>query len=150
MHGFEDKIHQLILPLCREEHIYLNSVSVAGGGKHTIIRVIVDTDNGITLGECQVLSQKISDIFYRRDIFKGAYRLEVSSPGINKPLEHDFEYKRNIGKQIKVNYMSKEGQKTVLGELLAFDDRYIKLRSDEGDLDIPRNDINLAKIKLKW
>ena len=150
MHDLEEKIYALILPLCRAENIYLHAVSVSGGGRNTIIRVVVDTDKGVTLGECQTLSGKISDILYQKDTVKGAYRLEVSSPGVNKPLEHDFEYQRNIGKQLTVNYVDDKGEYTVSGELLAFNDNLIVLRSEAGEAEIPRAAINKAKIKLKW
>jgi ribosome maturation factor RimP len=140
----------LLKPLCLEDNFYLNSVSLVGSGKNLVVRVVVDTDAGITLNECQTLSKKISGIFYRKEIFPGGYSLEVTSPGLSKPLEHDFEYKRNIGKELKVNYKEEEDIKTVIGELLTFDDVSIRLKLDDGELVIPRNDIKKAKIKLKW
>jgi len=115
-----------------------------------IIRVVADTEKGITLGECQALSEKISDIFYRKEVIRGAYRLEVSSPGVNKPLEHDFEYQRNIGKQLSVNYVKDNEEKNVTGELLAWNEDTITLKSEPGETEIPRKAINSAKIKLKW
>lgn len=150
MSGFEEKIYQLIAPLCREENIYLYTSSIIGSGNKPTVRVVVDTDSGITLDQCQALSKKISEIFYRKDIFQSAFRLEVTSPGVSKPLEHDFEYKRSIGKQLKVNYQDEESVKTITGELLACDNKAIRLKSDDGEIEIPRHEIKKAKIKLKW
>jgi len=146
----ESEIYQLIEPICQSEDIYLSDVSLHGSSKNTIIKIIVDTENGVTLNQCQELSKKISDIFYRRDLFQNKYRLEVSSPGITKPLEHSYEFKRNIGKQLEVNYIKGEEKCFVTGELLKYTPDAITLKSDKTDLDIPLNDIEEAKIKLKW
>ena len=88
----ENEIWQLIEPVCKEDNVYLCKVSLHHGGKNLNIKIIVDTDSGITLNQCQDLSKKISDLFYRKDVFEGPYRLEVSSPGLKKPLEKPYEY----------------------------------------------------------
>jgi len=150
MSGLEENIRELISPVCLAENIFLHSVSVSGGGKNMNIRVVVDTEMGITLGECQALSGKISDLFYRKDVIKGTYRLEVSSPGVNKPLEHDFEYQRNIGKQLSVNYVDDNGEQSITGELLDCNKKTIRLKSDNGETKIARKAVIKAKIKLKW
>jgi ribosome maturation factor RimP len=146
----EEKIYQLIAPLCLEEKIHFYTSSIFGSGKNSVVRVVVDTDTGITLGQCQELSKKIADIFYRKDVFQGSYRLEVTSPGVNKPLEHDFEYKRNIGRQIKLNYHEAGVGKSITGELLGYDEKAIRVKSDNDEISIPRASIDKAKIKLKW
>jgi len=150
MSSKEKEIYQLIEPTCQEENIYLSDVSIHSGGKASNVKIIVDTDSGITLNQCQDLSKKIADIFYRKDVFKGAYRLEVSSPGINKPLEQPYEYKRNIGKQLKVNYQKGDEKSFVEGELISYASEAITLNSDGGAFMIPLEDIKEAKIKLKW
>ena len=98
------EIFELINPICQSEKIFLIEVVIHGSVKGNMVRVIVDTEEGVTLHQCQQLSKNISDLFYRRDLFEGNYRLEVTSPGLDKPLQEPYEYKRNIGKQIKVNY----------------------------------------------
>ncbi len=146
----ESEIYQLIEPICQSENIYLSDVSLLGGGKNTMIKVIVDTEDGITLNQCQKLSKKVLDIFYRKDLFQEKYRLEVSSPGITKPLEHPYEFRRNIGNQLKVNYVRGDEKCFVTGELIKYTKDTITLKSDEKNLEIPLNDIEQAIIKLKW
>lgn len=150
MSSKETEIFQLIEPVCNDQGIFLSDISIHSGGKNTTVKVIVDTEPGVTLNQCQELSKKIADIFYRRDMFKGAYRLEVSSPGINKPLEQPYEYKRNIGKQLKVNYFKGKDECYVEGDLLAYNTEAITLNSDGMEILIPLKDIEQAKIKLKW
>jgi ribosome maturation factor RimP len=114
------------------------------------VKVIVDTESGITLAQCQGLSKKISDIFFREDMFRGDYRLEVSSPGTNKPLEKSFEFRRSIGKDLIVNYLYEGEIKSISGELLIFDGDSITIKQKNDDILISLSEIDEAKIKLKW
>jgi len=150
MGTLEDKLHNLIIPLCEEKNIYLEDISVLGGGKNTLVKIIVDTESGITLSECQDLSKKVSDIFFRKDIFHGNYQLEVSSPGTNKPLEESFEFRRSIGKELHVNYHEDEEIKSITGKLKDFDGDKITVQQKDNEIFISLTDIEEAKIKLKW
>ena len=69
MGSINEKLYELVRPLCEEDNILLEDVSLHGGGNNRLIKVIVDTESGITLSQCQNLSKKISDIFFRKDIF---------------------------------------------------------------------------------
>jgi len=150
MGNIEEKLYKLIQPLCDKEGIFLEDLSLHGGGKNRLVRVIVDTESGITLSQCQILSRKISDIFFRKDMFQGDFRLEVSSPGTTKPLRKSFEFRRSIGKELNVNYCKDDEIKSITGELLAFDGDKITVHQKNADISISLSDIEEAKIKLKW
>ena len=150
MRSFEEKIFQLIEPICNEDAVYLYKVSLHGSPKNQLIKVVVDTEKGITLGQCQLLSKKISDIFYRKDLIEGNYRLEVTSPGVDKPLVKPFEFMRNIGNTLKVDYRENLEIKSTEGELIAFDGNEITLRCDKKNIMLSIDCIEQAKIKLKW
>jgi len=150
MGDIEVKLKNLIQPLCVREKIFLEEVTVLGGGKNRLVKVIVDTESGITLSQCQDLSKKISDIFFRKDIFHGDYRLEVSSPGTDKPLKKSFEFRRSIGKELRIKYKKDDEVNSITGELIAFDDDIITIRQKNDIIYISLSDIDEAKIKLKW
>ena len=150
MDTIEDKLYTLIQALCDEENIYLEEVSLHGGGRKRLVEVIVDTESGITLSQCQGLSKKISDIFFRKDMFQGDYRLEVSSPGADKPLEKSYEYRRSIGKDLIVNYRTGGEIQSITGQLKSFDGDTITLQQKKEDISVSISDIEEAKIKLKW
>jgi ribosome maturation factor RimP len=150
MASINEKLYELIRPLCEEDGIFLEEVSLHSGGKNRLVKVIVDTEGGITLSQCQDLSKRISDIFFRKDIFKGDYRLEVSSPGTNKPLEKPFEYRRSIGKDLTVAYYQDGEVQSVTGQLSDYDGKTITLKQKKDVISISLLDIKEAKIKLKW
>ncbi len=150
MTSLDEKIFHLIEPICNEESFYLYKVSLHGSPKNQLIKVVVDTENGVTLGQCQLLSRKLSDIFYRKDLLDSNYRLEVSSPGIDKPLEKPFEFKRNIGNTLEVDYQEGPEIRSVEGELIAFKGNQITLQCGKKSIGIALDKIEQAKIKLKW
>ena len=150
MGSIEDKLFKLIQPLCDEEKIFLEDISLQGDSRNKLVKIIVDTESGVTLYECQSLSKKISDIFFRKDLFQGNYRLEVSSPGTDKPLEKPFEFRRNVGKNLIVHYLKDGEIKSITGELLDYDDNKISVQQKKDIVSISLSDIDEAKVKLKW
>ena len=153
MEAIEEKLHIYIQSLCSASNIYLRGISVGGSANNRLVRIIVDTDDGITVDECQELSRKISDFFYRKNIFEGAYNLEVTSPGTNKPLEFPYEFRRNIGRKIEVDYVDySEGSesKKLVGELMSYNGNFISVKDKVGNVSIPISKLISAKVKLQW
>jgi ribosome maturation factor RimP len=150
MKAMEKEIYSYIEPICIDTGAYLQGVSINGAGKDRIIRVTADTDNGITLDECQMLSSKISDFFYRKNIFGGNYRLEVTSPGAEKPLEYDYEFKRNIGRHLEIKYQGREKIESTDGILAEYTGEFILIRNKTGDIKIPVEHLKHVRVKLQW
>lgn len=150
MKAMEKEIFSYIEPLCINTGAYLQGVSIHGAGKDRIIRVTADTDKGITLDECQMLSSKISDYFYRKNIFEGNYRLEVTSPGAEKPLEYDYEFKRNIGRRVEIEYQDTDKIESVDGILAEYTGDIILIRNKIGDIQIPVEHLKHVRVKLQW
>jgi ribosome maturation factor RimP len=146
----ESEIRSYIKDICLAENVYLLNVDIIGGGRSRQVKVTVDTDKGITLNQCQHISKEISDLFYRKDIYEDGYNLEVSSPGVDKPLEHDFEYKRNIGRNLSVVYSDGDETKKVTGELKEFSGTDLQLLVGKDKKNIPLAQVQRAKVKLKW
>jgi len=147
---FEEKLYTIIRPLCENENIYLENISVHGDSKKRMVKIIVDTDEGITLNQCQDLSQKISELFFRKEIIDGDYRLEVSSPGADKPLEKSYEFRRSVGKDLHINYRKNNAILSITGKLIAFSGDIITVQQKNNEISISLSDIEKANIKLKW
>ena len=71
-------------------------------GKHSVLRLYIDSENGITVDDCQQVSHQVSGILDVEDPIKGQYSLEVSSPGLDKPLFIADHYARYLGARVKV------------------------------------------------
>ena len=148
---FENKLIEHIKTICDDNNYILVDASVPGHKKKQNIKVIVDTVEGINLEQCKNLSREISDIIFRKDLIYGDYKLEVTSPGVNKSLEENYEFTRSIGKDLRINFLNeKDENKEIIGKLKSFENNTILLDTGKNEISIDKKKIKKAKIKLKW
>jgi ribosome maturation factor RimP len=127
----KEKIRQLSEPVVASEGMELIHVECIKMHSRWIIRLFMDKEGGIALDDCANISNQLGDIFDIRDVIKGAYTLEVSSPGLDRPIsrDQDFVKYRNFRVNIKtsekiegiknfhgilLDYIEESGQKLVL------------------------------------
>lgn len=142
-----------IKKLCDERKMYLISTDISQLKGGNFIKVVVDTDAGVTLNQCQELSREISDIIFRKELMERDYNLEVTSPGVNKPLENEYEFKRNIGRNVRVRFWDEtpeNKEKELTGELKNYNSDFIEIEAKGQKFEIKFGQIIEVKIKLKW
>ena len=117
----KEKIRQLAEPVVVSEGIELIHVECVKMHARWIIRLFLDKENGVTLADCANISNQLGDLFDIREVIKGAYTLEVSSPGFDRPLsrDQDFVKYKNSKVNIKTN-VKIEGIKNFHGILLGY------------------------------
>lgn len=111
----KDILTHLILPILNRRDVELVELVVSGSYRRQIVRIFVDRPDGITVGECAALSRDIADMLDTRDPIDGTYLLEVSSPGLTRPLKTDRDFERLVGKALRFVV---DGQGVVVGTLL--------------------------------
>ncbi|HHE54141.1 MAG TPA: ribosome maturation factor RimP [Caldithrix abyssi] len=140
----------IVQPICEAEGFYLLDLKVSGSPRKPIFQVFADNENGITLDDCVHLSRKIEDeLDFREDLPKN-YRLDVSSPGVEHPLKFDWEFKKNLGRELVVKYWIDEKLWRDVGKLVDFSEEQIYLETKHGVKEIKRENIEQAKVKLQW
>ncbi|MGD0022567.1 MAG: ribosome maturation factor RimP [Smithellaceae bacterium] len=129
--ALKEKIRHLAEPVVASEGMELIHVECVKMHTRWIVRLYLDKENGITLDDCTAVSNQLGDLFDINDVVKGAYTLEVSSPGLNRPIsrDQDFEKYKNSKINIKtgvkiegmrnfhgtlVDYIEEQGQKMIL------------------------------------
>ncbi len=151
MEKLVEQLTHLIGPLCEMRQIHLLEVQLRGEGRSRVLSVYVDTDSGITLREITELTHEISDLLDVHDLIPGRYRLEVSSPGVDRPLTERWQFKKNVGRHLKVVYRDKEEvPHTVRGVLAEVQEEAIILEAQEKQWRIPLDQIMKAKIQIKF
>lgn len=105
-----EQLTNLIEPILQKRNAFLVEIHVRVGHKRKTVQVFVDTDTGITIDECAEISRDIGSALDSNEIIEGAYDLEVSSPGLEKPLKNLRQFPRNVGRLFTVTYQ--EGQET--------------------------------------
>lgn len=146
-------VEEIIESLVENTNYELVDVEYNREGSNNFLRVFVDKPGGITLDDCQDISKKISDELDEKDPIKQSYYLEVSSPGLDRPLKNDKDLKRNIGKEVDVKlYKAIDGRKLIQGSLLDFDKDKLKLQTEVENemIDIPRDKIALIRLAVKF
>lgn len=116
------------------------------------LRVYIDKIGGVSLDDCQAMSEVLSEKLDEKDPISTAYYLEVSSPGLDRPLKTDKDLKRNIGKDIEISlYTAINNKKKYEGNLKDFDETNITITDDKDNtMEIPRDAISLIRLSVKF
>ncbi len=135
------QIQELLLPVTEKLNASVVDVVVRGERSSKVIEVYVDSDNGISLDECSEISRVLSEKLDEADLIQGRYRLDVSSPGLDRPLKMIRQYRRNLGRMCKVT-INEEGKKVVReGILEAVKEETITLNKNKKMYEISFSDI---------
>lgn len=149
------KLETKIKELLEEEIIKLGyelyDVEYVKEGKDYFLRIYIDSNLGITLEDCEKVSNLISDILDKTNYIKEQYFLEVSSPGIERNLREDKHFESNIGNTIQVKLFKKvDNKKDIIGILEGFDNECLIIKLDNSQIKIERNNISLVKTVYNW
>ncbi|MBP5158877.1 MAG: ribosome maturation factor RimP [Lachnospiraceae bacterium] len=118
-------------------------------GSDFYLRVYIDKEGGITVDDCETFSRRLDGPLDAEDFIDGPYILEVSSPGLTRPLKKDRDFERSIGKLVEVKlFKAFDGQKEFESELEAFDDKTISLKTENGTIRLERQ--NISSIRLAF
>ena len=104
MSSIPEKIREFLLQIVEENGAFLVEVVMRGERTSKVIEVYVDADRGISIDECSAISRSLSEKLDEADLIPGRYRLDVSSPGLERPLKLERQYTNNIGRMCKVKY----------------------------------------------
>ncbi|MBQ1188072.1 MAG: ribosome maturation factor RimP [Firmicutes bacterium] len=151
MGKIEDAIWTMAEPLVLENGMELIDVEYVKEGAEWYLRLFLDKegDEGIDLDDCELISRKFSDILEEKDPITQAYRLEVSSPGIERPLKRTKDFQRFQGEKVQVKTFSEvEGKKQFIGILQETTEETVTLDVDGTSIAIPRKQI--GKANLVW
>ncbi|MBT6297298.1 MAG: ribosome maturation factor RimP, partial [Nitrospina sp.] len=135
-------IYQLVIdliePTLQGSEIKLVDVEYKKIGKDWTLRVLIDKNQGVTVFDCQKLSREIEDLIEIHELIKDHYVLEVSSPGLDRPLKKESDFVRNKGKQIQVNTDSPiNNSKINTGTIRDFSNSTLFLENNNDTLEIP-------------
>ena len=119
---YEQKTEELISPIIEEHRFELVDVEYVKEGSNWYLRAYIDKPGGITVDDCEVVSRRLSDLLDEQDFIDDAYILEVSSPGLGRPLKKDKDFARSIGEEVEIRtFRAVEHEKEFTGILRDFD-----------------------------
>ena len=137
-----------LAPIVEEHDALLVDVEIAGSKSQPSVRILVHKEPGISLATCEQISREIADFLDVEDPIPGRYRLEVTSPGLDRPLITDGDFARAKGHLLKVVLLS---GKNLRGRLLRWDSAQITLDDGRGNLEnVLRENVAKAIIEVDF
>lgn len=157
MSNVVETVKQVVEPILEEHSFYLFDVEFVKENKSWYLRVYIDKKGGITIDDCVLVSDELSEKLDAMDPdpIPQAYFLEVSSPGAERPLQNDEELQQAVGEYVHVSlYQNLNGQKTFEGTLQSVDDESLTLQNDQwgkqDTLEIPRQLIAKSRLAIQF
>ncbi|MDD7267685.1 MAG: ribosome maturation factor RimP [Lachnospiraceae bacterium] len=150
--NYEERTEQLLLPLLEEHAFELVDVEYVKEGGSWYLRAYIDKDGGITIDDCELISKALEAKLDAEDVIDGAYVLEISSPGLTRPLKKDKDLARSIGKTVELKlFKAVDGEKEYYGELVEYSAESIVISTDEADrLEVERKNIALIRLAIEF
>lgn len=149
---YEEKTERLIMPIVQEHNFELVDVEYVKEGGNWYLRAYIDKEGGITVDDCEIVSRALGDLLDKEDFIEEAYILEVSSPGLGRPLKKEKDFARSMGEEVEVRtYRAINKSKEFIGLLKAYDKESVTLQLDEeNEMTISRSDIALIRLAFDF
>ncbi len=149
---YEQKTEKLLLPIIEKNQFELVDVEYVKEGSNWYLRAYIDKQGGITVDDCEIVSRALSDLLDKEDFIADAYILEVSSPGLGRPLKKDKDFARSVGEEVEIHlFKPLNKKKEYIGLLQAFDKKSITIQTEDGEeLLIPRAEIALIRLTFDF
>ncbi len=144
----EERLTRLVASAVEALELELVGVEYIGQGAHSVLRVYIDSEQGITLDDCSRASHQISGVLEVEDPIRGKYNLEVSSPGLDRPLFSLAHFERFTGQGVKLRLRQPvRGQRKFKGTIEAIKDGHIQIALDDSQvLDLEIDEIEKANL----
>ncbi len=149
MKEIKNRVLKLAKQVAEEQGVELFDIELLGRGK-LLLRVMIDKEGGITLNDCERFSRSFEAILDVEDPIPASYTLEVSSPGLDRPLREMKDFEKNIGKLARIITIEKiENQNLFVGRILNVSSDFLKLLVHGREIDIPYDKISKARLEVE-
>ncbi len=149
--SLETKIKEVLEPVINDLGFKVYDIIYEKEAKDYYLRVFIDKDEVISSDDCALVSQTIDPILDEKDFIKGAYLLEVSSPGLERRIRDDAQLEKALNSKIEVHTFKKvNDDKILIGNLISFSENNIILDINNENIEIDRKNISTMKTVYEW
>lgn len=150
--NIEERITEIALPIAEQNSFELVDVEFVKEGAHWYLRIYIDKQGGIAIEDCQLVSEQLSEKLDTMDPIDQSYYLEVSSPGLERPLKKDKDFVKFKGELVEVKlFQALEGKKSFEGELLGLAENKVAIKTAKGiEMFFEREKVSTVKRVLKF
>ena len=148
---YEKKAEALLASIVEQAGFELVDVEYVKEAGNWYLRGYIDKPGGITVNDCEAVSRIFSDRLDEDDFIEDSYIMEISSPGLDRPLKKDKDFARSMGKEVEIRtYRPIEKQKEFSGILTAYDDNSVTIDEDGNLRAFDRKEIALIRLKIEF
>ena len=148
MNRVETIVAELAVPIVEAQGCTLWAVEYLKEGARWVLRVLIDRDGGVSTTHCEAVSRALDPLLDEADPIPGAYVLEVSSAGLERPLKRPEDFTRCMGRPVLVRlYTARQGAREFTGTLAAYDGNTLTL---EGHPPFDMKSVALARLYVQW
>ncbi|ACK42484.1 MULTISPECIES: ribosome maturation factor RimP [Dictyoglomus] len=145
------KLKDIVEPICEKYSYELVDLEYRREPHGWVLRVYIDKVGGVTVEDCAYISEKISKELDIKDPIPHSYILEVSSPGLDRPLKRKRDFERHIGEKVNITLLEEiEGKKKVEGKIFKVDEKNVTLKVDDSLMVIPIEKIKKALLIVEF
>lgn len=127
-------LQELLQPAVEALGYELWGIEYLSQGRHSVLRVYIESEAGIGLDDCEAVSRQVSGILDVEEPIRGQYNLEVSSPGLDRPLFSAGQFRRYAGQGVRVRMMTPvEGRRKFAGVVVAVSEDAVTIREQDGE-----------------
>ncbi len=150
MERTKKNIKEKIIGLVEKNNFLLVDMVIRGNERNPVVEIYIDGDKPVTANDCSKLSRKITSLIDDEELLTGNYRLDVSSPGIDKPLKFLRQYPKHINRSFEVKYLENDVKKKFEGELIDIDGDILTFRTNKDEVKLNFNQIQKAKVIIRF
>lgn len=144
-----NSVQILLEPILKQKGIELVDIEYGIGGRRGYLRIFIDKEDGVTVDECADISRELGVLLDVHDIIQSPYTLEVSSPGLDRPLKNTKDYQRFKGKKVKIKTkINLYDRKLFVGNLVDFSNDIASIEIHGQTYLIPYNNIQKANLEF--
>jgi ribosome maturation factor RimP len=145
------RINELILPVLQAQGVELVDTEFVKAGKRYALRLFLDKPGGITLDDCAALSSLLGEIIDVHEVIDHAYTLEVSSPGLTRPLKKVEDFQRSLGRLVRITVRGGTGKRSLFrGQLQGVEGDSVVVQEGQQVFRIPMADIVKARLDIDF
>ena len=135
-----------IVQHCLEQHQVL--IDISSDQRSGFIRVVIDSENDITLDDTTILTKKLIESNDIETLFPDGFRLEVTTPGVGQPLSFPFQYKKNINRDLTLQYNDSGEEKLLVGKILNADNTQVEIVENDARVAVTYDQIISANVNV--
>lgn len=149
---FEQRTEELLIPILEKYEFELVDVEYVKEAGTWYLRAYIDKPGGIAINDCEVVSRELSGLLDQKDFIDDSYILEVSSPGLGRPLKKERDFARSIGAEVEIRtYRMVEGRKEFTGVLEKYDSESVTVSYEDGTKqNFDRKEIALIRLAFDF